>query len=68
MIVPKLVSMQVSGNTSVQQVLRAYQTSQTAQVETQVALLKKTLDSQKEEAANLLKLIEGKGQNVDIRV
>lgn len=60
--------MQVSGNTSVQQVLRAYQTSQTAQVETQVALLKKTLDSQKEEAANLLKLIEGKGQNVDIRV
>lgn len=68
MIVPKLVSMQVSGNASVQQVLRAYQTSQTAQVETQVALLKKTLDSQKEEAANLLKLIEGKGQNVDIRV
>ncbi len=68
MIVPKLVSMQVSGNTSVQQVLRAYQTSQTAQAETQVALLKKTLDSQKEEAANLLKLIEGKGQNVDIRV
>ena len=35
--------------------------------EGQLALLKKSLDSQQQEAANLLKLIDGKGQNLDIR-
>jgi hypothetical protein len=34
----------------------------------QVALLRKTLDSQQEQSAELMRLMEGKGQVVDIRV
>lgn len=34
----------------------------------QVSLLKKALDSQEQQAAELLKIMEGKGQVVDLRV
>jgi hypothetical protein len=34
----------------------------------QVALLRKALDSQEQQAAEILKLVEGKGQQLDIRV
>ena len=34
----------------------------------QVALLRKSLDAQQEQAADILRLLEGKGQQVDIRV
>ncbi len=34
----------------------------------QVALLKKALESQQQQAAELMKLVEGKGQQLDIRV
>ncbi len=34
----------------------------------QMAMLKKALTSQQDTAGELLKLLEGKGQNVDIRV
>jgi hypothetical protein len=34
----------------------------------QVALLKKSLDSQQAQAAELLKLLEGKGATIDLRV
>lgn len=60
--------MNIQSATSVQQALRAYETSAPENVHTQVALLKKALDAQKGEAAQLLSLLEGKGQNLDIRV
>jgi hypothetical protein len=37
-------------------------------IQLQVALLRKTLDSQEQQAAELLRLMEGKGQNIDLRV
>ena len=37
-------------------------------VHLQMALLKKTLDANTQQAAELMKLLEGKGQVVDIRV
>ena len=33
-----------------------------------MVMLKKSLDSQQEQAAQLLKMMEGKGQTLDIRV
>lgn len=37
-------------------------------IQLQMALLKKNLDAQQEQSAELLKLLEGKGQVLDIRV
>lgn len=34
----------------------------------QVALLRKNLDAQEQQAAELLRMLEGKGQNLDLRV
>jgi hypothetical protein len=34
----------------------------------QVALLKKALQSQEDQAAELLKMLSGKGQSIDLRV
>lgn len=36
--------------------------------ELQVALLKKALQSQQDQASELLKMMSGKGQNIDLRV
>jgi hypothetical protein len=33
----------------------------------QMSLLRKTMDAQSDQAAELMKMIEGKGQNIDIR-
>lgn len=59
------------GDTPVSEVLKLLQTEQAqraSQNQVQVNLLKKSLDNQKDAAAELLKMIEGKGQNLDIRV
>ncbi|MFY9235405.1 MAG: hypothetical protein WAO58_13210 [Fimbriimonadaceae bacterium] len=37
-------------------------------IQLQMALLKKNLDAQQEQSAELLKILEGKGQVLDIRV
>ena len=36
--------------------------------ELQMALLKKVLQTQQDESATLMKMMSGKGQNIDIRV
>lgn len=46
----------------------ASQATNSVKGQLQVSMLKKTLDAQQNEAASLLKLLEGKGQNLDIRV
>jgi hypothetical protein len=33
----------------------------------QMSMLRKTLDAQNDEAATLMQMLEGKGQNIDIR-
>lgn len=38
-----------------------------ARAKLQMALLKKALESQQDQAAELMRLTEGKGQNLDIR-
>ncbi|MBS1720874.1 MAG: putative motility protein [Armatimonadetes bacterium] len=38
------------------------------QAKLQVGMLRKMLDAQQTEAAALMKMMEGKGQNVDLRV
>ncbi|MEQ1822010.1 MAG: hypothetical protein ABL949_05855 [Fimbriimonadaceae bacterium] len=40
---------------------------QSTRASLQVALLKKTLISQQEQSAELLKIMEGKGQTIDFR-
>jgi hypothetical protein len=60
--------MNISSSASLQQALRAYQASEPQQAQAQVAVLKKAMDAQKSEAAELLKLLEGKGQQLDLRV
>jgi hypothetical protein len=59
--------MNVSSSTSVQQALRAYQSAETEQPNAQIAVLKKALDAQKGEAAQLLKVLQGKGQIIDLQ-
>lgn len=59
------------GDTPVSEVLNllhSEQAKRASQSEAQVNLLRKSLDQQKDSAAELLKMIEGKGQNLDIRV
>jgi hypothetical protein len=56
---------------STSQALRAAQAASTEgpqKMAYQTQLLKKSLDDQKQQAAELLKLLEQKGQNLDIRV
>lgn len=60
--------MNVSHTTAVQQALRAAETAEPQNQGAQILMLKKALDAQKAEAAQRLRLVEGKGQNLDIRV
>jgi hypothetical protein len=46
----------------------ASQSSRPVQNQVQVSMLKKTLEGQKSEVAQLLQALEGKGKIVDIRV
>ena len=48
--------------------LAATQATQTTKQAMGAAMLRKNLDAQQNEAAQLMKLLEGKGQNLDIRV
>lgn len=49
------------------QALKSAQATDTARLDFQTKVLKKALDSQKNQAAQLLKLIEPKGQVIDIK-
>lgn len=53
---------------SVQTALSAVQSADSKRVALQVNLLRKSLDAQQQQAAELLRQLEGKGQVVDIRV
>lgn len=61
--------MNISGAT--QAALQGVQSADPAEsmrVQLQVALLKKSLDSQETQAAEMLKMLSGKGQQIDLRV
>jgi hypothetical protein len=60
--------MNVSDVSKTQALLQALQPQNSTQEELQVGMLKKTLGSQKDEASQLLKMLQGKGQIIDIRV
>lgn len=57
------VSSSTASQTAVDQVLRTPNTGVL-----QMGMLKKALDSQKQQADQLLKMLDGKGQNIDMRV
>lgn len=57
------VSSSTASQTAVDQVLRTPNTGAL-----QMGMLKKALDSQKQQADQLLKMLDGKGQNIDMRV
>jgi hypothetical protein len=57
------------GSVSMPDVAEITQTAQAnVQAKLQVGMLRKMLDAQQTEAAALMKMMEGKGQNVDLRV
>jgi hypothetical protein len=60
--------MSISGVRATEMALSALQSGDDKRLALQVALLRKSLDSQKEQTADLLRLMEGKGQVVDLRV
>lgn len=62
--------MEVSTRNAIDATLRAMEPSaaqEALQQKVQVALLKKTLQSQQDQAAELMKMAEGKGRLIDIR-
>jgi len=65
---PTTLLVNVSNSTQVDSMLRALQSGEGIKEQLQVKLLRKTLDSQKEQAAELMRLLEGKGRIIDIRV
>jgi hypothetical protein len=65
--------MSISGAQQTQAALAALQSGATQGADSkraalQVMVLRKTLDSQQQQAAEMMKLLEGKGQQLDIRV
>ena len=60
--------MNVSGAQASQVALNGLQNVEGKRAQLQVALLKKALEAQKEQAAELQRMAEGKGQAIDIRV
>jgi hypothetical protein len=57
------------GSVSMPDVAEITQTAQAnVQAKLQVGMLRKMLDAQQTEAAALMKMMEGKGQNIDLRV
>jgi hypothetical protein len=62
------MAMNISGATATASALQALQNGDDKRAALQLALLKKSLDSQQQETANLLKMMDGKGQNIDLRV
>ncbi|MBL8049069.1 MAG: putative motility protein [Chthonomonas sp.] len=61
--------MKVDGSqlTAMIQALQPEQQVETMKTQVQASLLRKTLDTQTETATELLKMLEGKGQVIDIR-
>ena len=62
------MSMNVGSSTGVDAALSALTSVEDKRAGLQVALLRKSLDSQQQIASDLMKLLEGKGQQLDIRV
>jgi hypothetical protein len=62
------MAMNITSVTASSAALQGVQTGDDKRASLQLALLKKALDSQQNETADLLKLMDGKGQNLDIRV
>lgn len=62
------MEMNIGTSTGVNAALNSLSGVEDKRAALQVALLKKALESQQQQAAELLKLTEGKGQQLDIRV
>lgn len=60
--------MEVSGAGAANGALQALQNAEPTKAKLQMSMLKKALETEKDQSAELLKLIEGKGRMVDIRV
>ncbi len=60
--------MNISSVQNTQAALQAVQSGDDKRAQLQMALLKKALDSQQEQASELMKMMEGKGQVLDLRV
>ncbi|MCX7801183.1 MAG: hypothetical protein N2109_12685 [Fimbriimonadales bacterium] len=60
--------MSVSDVQSAQRAVDSATSVEAKRAQLQVQLLKRTLETQRQQAAELLKLLEGKGQVLDIRV
>lgn len=65
---PILPNMEVSGANLANAALQTLQSAEPTKAKLQMAMLKKTLESEKDQASELLKLLEGKGRTIDIRV
>ncbi|GEM_PF-1710331 len=61
------MAMNVSNVQATQRAVEAATGVEAKRAQLQVQLLKKTLETQQQQAAELLKLLEGKGQVLDIR-
>jgi hypothetical protein len=62
------MAMNIGSSTGVDAALNALTGVEDKRMALQVSLLKKSLDSQQDIAAQLIKMLEGKGQQLDIRV
>lgn len=60
--------MNVGGIGAADQAIQAIASGDDRRLQLQVALLRKSLEAQQDQALELLKLAEGKGQVLDIRV
>lgn len=63
-----MMAMNIGSSTGVDAALNALTGVDDKRAALQITLLKKSLDSQQQIAADLLKLLEGKGQQLDLRV
>ena len=60
--------MDVTNVGGAQTVLRSIEGGDDKRAQLQMTLLKRTLDMQKDQAAELVRMMEGKGQVIDMRV
>lgn len=65
---PITLLVNVSNSTQVDNLLQALQSGEGIKEQLQVKLLRKTLDNQQEQTAELMRMLEGKGRIIDIRV
>jgi hypothetical protein len=61
------MSMNIGSSTGVNAALNALTGVEDKRAQLQVSMLRKSLDSQQQIASELLKLIDGKGQQLDIK-